>query len=194
MEVYGSVTPDEVWGHWNTTSTTTSYTIYTDQIWTQWVNSEPVAIHQIPVVGSNGPSVNSIRRALHENEQRRRENQRRYEEMESKRASAEKKALQLVMDLIGEEQAKIYEQTGNLLVKGEHYDWLLKKEGKVYRVGKGKISLLCIHTENEHRRKQPETDNVIALALHAKFNEKEMEKANFVSSHNLFQMPEAAVM
>jgi len=190
-----SSTSDTVWDNWNTVSTTSSYLIYADKTWTQWVNLEPATMYHATRGVEDRQIENEARRIISSQiEQGRQEAQRRYAEMEAKRIKAEQKALQLVMDLIGEEQARIYEQTGNLLVKGERYDWLLKREGKVYRVEKDKVSLLCIHTENGHRSRQPETDNVISLALNAKFNEKEMEKANFVSGHNLFQMPRAAVM
>lgn len=115
-----------------------------------------------------------------------------YREIEAKRAKAEEKAIECLLDLLGPEQAETYKRTGNLLVKGVEFDWLLTKEGRVYRCEKDKVVQLCLHSEEKHR--QPDTDNVITLALHAKFAEKEMARGNFQHSFEKksFKIPEAA--
>ena len=48
------------------------------------------------------------------------------------------------MDLIGEEQLEIYNETGRLLVHGHKYDYILQKDGFVKRVEKDKVVDLCI--------------------------------------------------
>ena len=173
---------DPTWTSWQTTSTT-YYSANTTYVWRQWVQYEPTQVityevpeqpEQIPYIAP-APIDNS-----------------KWKELEKKKQEAEAKALDLLLDLIGEEQAKIFKETGNLLVKGEKFDWLLEKDGKVYRVEKDKVVQLCLHTTD--RFKQPEADNVIALALHAKFAEKAMSRGHHINDLYNFQMPKAAVM
>jgi len=132
------------------------------------------------------------RKRLAEEEEERKRRLAEYERMEKERQKAEERAVDCLLDVLGQEQTEIYKRTGNLLVKGERFDWLFDKEGKVYRCEKDKVVQLCLHSEEKH--KQPVTDNVITLALHAKFAEKEMDKGHFIREvkRKDFQLPEAA--
>ena len=106
---------------------------------------------------------------------------------------AEQKAKDLLLDLIGEEQLEIYNETGRLLVHGHKYDYILQKDGFVKRVEKDKVVDLCIHLTNKH--KYPETDNVVALKLLAETNEEEFNRlANNHGEHGRpEEMPRCAV-
>jgi hypothetical protein len=94
--------------------------------------------------------------------------------IEAEKAEAEVRAVDLLEDIIGPEQAEIYRKTGRLVVQGEKYDWLLHKDGGVKRISKGKGDRYCVHLKENFAF--PDTDNVIALALHAKYNEREFIK------------------
>lgn len=144
-------------------------------------------VYPQPVVGEA-----ERRKRLEEEEQERKRRVAEYERMERERQKAEEKAVDCLLDVLGREQTEIYKRTGNLLVKGEQFDWLFDKEGKVYRCEKDKVVQLCLHSDEKH--KQPLTDNVITLALHAKFMEKEMAKGHFIREIKRleFKLPEAA--
>jgi len=111
------------------------------------------------------------------------ERERKAAELKKKREEAEKKAKDLLLDLIGEEQLKVYEETGRLFVKGKKYDYILKRGSTVQKIEKKKVIDLCVHLDN--RTKFPETDNAIALKLMLENEEdKVLEMANFVSSQD----------
>jgi hypothetical protein len=98
---------------------------------------------------------------------------------------ADKKARELVMDLLPEDQREVYEKTGRLLVKGNSYDWLIKKRGRsvsIKKLTKDKVVDLCVyHTKGD----LPADDRVVGFALAAKYSEEHLEKtANYQGSRN----------
>jgi len=113
------------------------------------------------------------------------------EELRLEKEEAERTAKAMLLDIIGEDQFKIYEETGNLLVKGRKYDYLITRQGSVKRVTKDKIINLCVHLKERH--KYPETDNIIALAMHFKHHEWQSNRtANGRSGIPKGQLPKAA--
>lgn len=101
-----------------------------------------------------------------------------------KREKAERKAMELLEDVIGSEQTKVYKETGRLFVKGEKYDWLIEKQDdknhlgyvKMRKFRKGKVSDLCVHVVEDPKERLPITDKVLTLALNAKLSEDEFDK------------------
>jgi len=182
------------------TSTTTSYqttdngyVIYTPTvIYYSPQSTDNTYVWSYEVVEAPKISEAERKKRLDEAEEERKRRLAEYERMEKERQKAEERAVDCLLDVLGQEQTEIYKRTGNLLVKGERFDWLFNKEGKVYRCEKDKVVQLCLHSEE--KSKQPLTDNVITLALHAKFAEKEMEKGHFLREvkRQEFQLPEAA--
>jgi len=75
--------------------------------------------------------------------------------------NAEATAKELLMELIGEEQAKIYEETGRLFVKGKKFDYIIRKGERTLKIEKDKVVDLCVHIPTSY----PLTDNVIGLKL-----------------------------
>lgn len=85
------------------------------------------------------------------------------EEDRKRKETVEMTAQKLLLDLIGEEELKQYQETDRLIVHGRKFDYVIRKSGGVYRVEKGKIVDLCIHLKN--RFAYPVSDNVIGLKL-----------------------------
>ena len=98
----------------------------------------------------------------------------RYQELQAEKEAAEEVAMEMLGDLIGDDQLKVYRETGRLLVHGKNHDWLLRKGGIIAKVEKGKLIDHCVHLKKQHS--YPPTDNVITLALRLKDNDKEVEK------------------
>jgi len=113
------------------------------------------------------------------------------DELREEKEKAERTARSMLLDIIGEDQYKIYEETGNLLVKGRRNDYLISNRGNVKRVTKDKIIDLCVHLQE--RYKYPETDNIITLAMNFKHNEWRTDRAaNDYHSVPKGQLPKAA--
>lgn len=125
-----------------------------------------------------------------------------------KSISAEQTAQELLCDLIGEEQMKVYRETGRILIKGEKYDWLvstyskgeelrsknffdLTRNVKLQKVKKDKIIDLCVaHSLDEKQERIPVSDQVIGFLLHAKAAENFLDKtANKFGTHDIKEMP-----
>jgi len=115
-------------------------------------------------------------------------------EKKVERDSAEKKAKDLLLDLIGEDELKIYEKTGRLFVKGKNFDYIVVNGGKVQKIEKDKITDLCVHLAE--RSKYAPTDNVISLKLAIEAEEdKVLQLANNHGSRDLPErLPLAACM
>ena len=147
----------DVWSSWNTSTATT--TASGDATWIVWNNSgasQPTA----------RPESEFVRQRREQSEQARQAHwasEKRYAEIQRKRETAEKKAQQLLMDLIGPEQLEVYKETGRLYVRGNQHDYILKKGGLVTQVGKDKVIDMCVHLAE--RSSFPETDNVVGLKL-----------------------------
>src|SRR5512137_1479377 len=175
-----------VWRQWVTVQYTSNTSItYNERIWGQWVQTDPYVCRETQPVQAPAPTPQRARPVEPEIVPD-------YAKIEEKRFKAEKKALELILDLLGEDQAKLYEKTGKLFVKGEKFDWLIDINGQVFRLEKDKVVQLCVHSKD--RYSQPPSDNVIALALHAKFAEKKLLKeANHVRDRSdMLPLPEAA--
>lgn len=167
---------DLIWTTWVGDSTSSSSFSVSNGIdnyvWTSWINVSEQFLDQEYSLGS---FVN-------------------FEQSIEDEDEAEKTAKQLLLELIGEKELKVYEKTGRVLVKGEKYDYLLSKIGGVQRIKKDVIEDLCIHLEDKY--KYPRTDNVIGLKLLIEANEEEFnEKANVISTFTKagdYEIPECA--
>ena len=97
---------------------------------------------------------------------------------------AKQRAFELFTDLIGEEQASIFKETGRLFINGRNFDWLIEAKDYERHMGylsmrkiiKGRVSDLCVHVKEESGESLPLMDKVINLALHAKLDEENFEK------------------
>jgi hypothetical protein len=195
--VYSTSTDTSTWTSWNDTSTSTAMSNST-YIWTSWVSSNNSTTSSTCSNSSTWTNwnVEYTTRIIPERNQRSSTDQ--YEERRKKdaekRKKAEENALNLLLDLIGEEQLKIYKETGRLFVKGNKYDYIIQKSGFIKRVEKDKITDLCVHLDN--RYKYPATDNVIAMKLAIESEEKAiLKKANIHGScKRPEQLPKAACM
>jgi hypothetical protein len=118
----------------------------------------------------------------------------RAKKVEQDRKDAETKAKELLMDLIGDEEIKVYEETGRLFVKGRKHDYIVNKGGFVQQITKDKMIDLCVHLEDRYA--MPETDNVIALKLALEAQEdKVLEMANVHNRNDRpSELPKSACM
>jgi len=195
----------DAWSQWNTKPYKVVYddctVIYNDihaSSWKVWVSEEEIEA-QKRKEKRNRRLERRMERALISRKERQRQEKLRQQQLkeefkrkreakrqakieERRRKKAETKAWELLEDIITPEQAKLYKKTGRLLVHGKKSDWLIKKPsyngGKpgVVQVQKGKLTDICIHTNNGRDSEIPEADRIVSLALSAKFNEKAFEK------------------
>lgn len=186
-----------VWYRWNDSGTAATCTLSEDNnsyIWTEWVTAETLSNvtyvidstdatwnrlveldeQNVPEYVQGSGSFELTEEQREEARRRQEEQQKRYEEQEKERAEAEKVAKELLMELIGEDQAKIYEETGRLLVHGKECDYIIPKNGFIKKVEKDKITDLCVHLRQKHL--YPDTDNVVAMMLSLKANEEKVVK------------------
>ncbi|MDY6894023.1 MAG: hypothetical protein SVO01_01185 [Thermotogota bacterium] len=166
----------EVWTTW-----TGGYVICVDSAWDSWNSpSEHTYVHDYASVREE--SQEERQRRVERERIQREENRTRYEKLLEEKKKAEEKAKQLLLDLIGEDQLKVYEETGRVLVKGRQYDYIIQKHGFIKRIEKDKIQDICVHLENKN--KYPDTDNVIAMMLSLKADENGVNKlANLHGSY-----------
>jgi len=139
-------------------------------------------------------TLNFRERLLKRKEKQRRKDLTKIEIHKRNRDAAEIKAKELLLDLIGEDQLKIYNETGRLFVRGRKNDYIIHKHGCVKKLEKDKVVDLCIHLNN--KTKYPETDNVIALKLLIEGNEEKFTKtAHHVYSGPVYdELPKCACM
>jgi len=181
-----ATTGNGTWQVW--ASDTTTVTVSVDTTWGTWASDDEFV--EISRIGGQLPR-SQTHAELEAERKRRKEAEKKAEEAVAAQEQAEKKAKDLLEDLIGEDQLKVYEQTGRLLVHGRKYDYLLTKSGDVRRFEKDKVVDLCIHLVDKF--KMPETDNVISLKLLAEANEEGFNKlANTIRSGSAEELPEAA--
>jgi hypothetical protein len=160
-----SSSSDYVWYSWTSSTADSSST---SAIWDSWVFS---------VSGNTYTVVDSYKERTAEEERKfqqelRREQEeyhKKYQKIEEEKKAAEEKAKKLLFDLIGEDQSEIYNKTGQVLVKGKKYDYLVPKTGFIKRIEKDKVTNLCVHLRD--RFSYPETDNVVAMMLAIKADE-----------------------
>lgn len=185
------------WDTWVDESATASYTVW--NIWTAGPASSFTTVTAVDAL--NNTYKEAVWRYFNESVERRKSRRarsqgarvlpRRARKKERKALTAEQKAQRLLGTLIGEEQLKIYNETGRLLVKGEKHDYILKANGTVLRIEKDKVHDLCIHLKE--RSKFPATDNVIALKLLVESNEERFnEVANDHGETIMRGMPRCA--
>lgn len=167
----GSSTHTVVWRTWCEAGTISCQG--TDGVWYVWndqhgFNDEPIACGGYgSCQETEEQRADRLRRAEEarlEEEKRRKEAEKRAEDLRKKKEAAESKAKELLLDLIGEKELKIYEETGRLYVRGKKYDYIVPKDGFIKQIKKDKIVDLCVHLED--RSSVPPTDNVIAMKLH----------------------------
>lgn len=168
LHTIDSTYADIAWGNWNDTYTSTATTSTNDEfVWYEWVQDAGVyqpagrgRVHATPVAHQGRiirPSVNQPER---------------YRKLEEERKKAALKARDLLMDLIGEDQMKLYEETGRLYVKGNKFDYVVRRRGGVEKIAKDKVSDLCVHLSNKY--KFPDEDNVVALKMMLEGDEDEI--------------------
>jgi hypothetical protein len=201
---YVSAASDATWSTWattsaNCTSTSDSACWYTwtdtgststssETTWTSW-NTDGYTIY--PSYQTAPKTQEELEHQRIQAQQQAEERMQREAERETLRQAAELKANELLQDLIGEEQLKVYLETGRLLVKGKRNDYLLEKTGRVTRVEKDKLVDLCIHIAD--RLSVPQTDNVVALKLMAEADDYAFDKmANVRGTRPLEALPMAA--
>ena len=187
---------NETWNYWcdTTNLAITSEVDTSNYVWSTWVTVDDCGTTQIEscdviphVLGSYGEvftETKKERKVRQKREKKERlESERRIRLLNEKKEKAESLALSLLGELIGDKELKIYKETGRILVKGNNFDYLLHKHGKVQRYEKDKIVDLCIHFKSKYS--YPETDNVIGLKLLAEENDKHFnELANVMRTNN----------
>jgi glucan-binding YG repeat protein len=197
------------WYEWNrnyeTCGTTVKFKIDDTIVWEKWVSDETVV--EFGDVGTVFKNVMDLARVDTPKFKRRSTEKKRaisaqakinhlwrkvlLEEEEQEKAEAELTAQQLLLDLITEAEFKRYQETGQLFVKGERYDYALKKGGGVIRLHKNKVvdfakkkkasgKSICVHPKRNY--KFPPTDNVITLKMWIENEEKEFLRIGNLSS------------
>lgn len=189
-----STASDITWSTWvssdatSWTSTSTAFSDNQDQVWSTWTSdtTDNVVYSEArfsnPVYHWKDRRTTEEKRAQKAQQEIEREWRRiKAQELQEEKKQAELTAQALLEDLIDEEQMRIYKESGNLVIYGEKYDYVLRRIGGVIRVEKGKVKplvrKLCIHLREKY--KYPETDNVIALKLFLESDEEAfLDKAN----------------
>lgn len=186
----GSMTiTDGIWDGWNTATSTSATTTTSNDTWTVWVEDDTTARGAVRVEHDREdptPNQEDIEAARLNRE----EDENRYKELKAKKEAAEQKAKDLLLDLIGEEQLKVYEETGKLLVHGRQFDYIVQKSGFVKKIEKEKILDLCVHLKEKHAF--PETDNVISMKL--MLEEREEEVLRLANVHHTNPRPDELPM
>lgn len=201
-DYYCSSSHDYVWSSWNTATITSSAT--TTDTWRTWcgtstsATSDSIYASDCTITWSNWNKQHytiAEERVLTQEEreaeelavaeqrearwQQDLENQAKWEKLEEEKAAAEKVAKELLEIFIGKDQMKVYEETGRVFVKGKDCDYhIIRGSGyNIRKIEKDRVKDLCVHLKD--RNSMPETDNVIALLLHLKADEKKiLELAN----------------
>jgi hypothetical protein len=167
------------WSAWNSDSSTTTTACYED-LWNGWVTSTAdtttatsgVWHTWVGTATATNSSTDVVWVSWNEAPQTYRTRERTAptqvvtrtrSDREEKAKQSEERAKQLLLDLIGQEDLDVYNETGRLFVKGRKYDYIVQKHGFIQRVEKDKITDLCVHLDN--RYKYPSTDNVVAMKL-----------------------------
>lgn len=156
-----------------------------DETWAVWVDCDSEKITYVSQIGGNHKrrlkenrklkrKNNNIARA---HEKQRRKNLYKKYLQEIKDREADKKARELILDLLPEDQREIYEKTGRVFVKGKKFDWLISRpnEGKsvfVQRLDQYKVVDICVHFKKD----LPADDKVIGYAMRAKYSEADFNR------------------
>ncbi len=187
-----STDSSSTWYYWNTTSVTVSSpTVDSNGIWGYWT--------QEPVIATSESYYPKVSKADKRRLKRKAERQRKVKlkaqrkaKIEAEKAirkvkEAERKAKDLLLDVIGEDQLELFERTGRLIVKGRNFDWLIKRykypnqedhtaQISISRIKKDKVWDLCVRLDDG---RLPPSDKVLGFLLNAKYNEEDFsEKVN----------------
>lgn len=187
------------WYNWNSgDSGTCSATTNTATVtWSTWVLDDDDVHYKMtatPTIKKTEEQKQAERDRLERFAQERKERDARAKAREEEKKLAEKRAKELLLDLIGKNELDIYNKTGRLFVKGNKFDYIIQKSGYIKKIEKEKIVDMCVHLDN--RYKYPETDNVVAMKLAIEEDEEAMlKKANFWGSQKRSgKLPKAACM
>ena len=139
-----------------------------------------------------GEAADAMRRLARVNQQEQTRRQSEYDKLKAQKAEAEGKAKELLLDIIGETELAVYEETGRVFVKGRKHDYIVQKDGFVQQIQKGKIQDLCAHI---NKTKYPLTDNVVAMKMLIEADEdKFLQIANRHGNRSYDELPKAACM
>ena len=157
----GTSSTSTCWTRWATDYDTSTSTTADSYIWTTWSTQLDNTYIQPIIINTFEPKPKVIEQ------------------------KAEIKAQQLLLDLIGEDELKVYNETGRLFVKGRNHDYIIQRDRLInglQQIQKDKIVDFCVHIQNKFNC--PKTDNVIALKLAIENDESEVLKlANRHDSH-----------
>lgn len=181
---------EAVWSIWTDEATRTTYESVADDI-TEGLQRATEQMGR--AFEQAAESIGNLgRRIREEGAERRARETDRITKMQKKREEAEAKAKDLLLDLIGENELAVYEETGRVFVKGRKHDYIVQKEGFVQQIQKDKVQDLCAHI---NKSKYPLTDNVVAMKLLIEADEDKFLKiANRHSSRKVDELPKAACM
>ena len=94
-----------------------------------------------------------------------------YMAMQKKKDDAEARAQELLGSLIGDNDLKLYQETGHLFVQGKKYKYIIPRgDGFIKKIGYGLVQDMCVHLKR--KSSLPKTDNVIALKMFVENDEK----------------------
>ena len=177
---YSSTTAgDEIWYSWNDAARNYykqpigAQQYYQQQIWGDWNQNFEYISQQQPVKLTAEMVARQQEEATAQMQAERRraevqENKWRKQQEERKKAEATAKAM--LLDIIGEKERSIYEETGQVYVQGRRHGYIIRNWGHVKRIeGNGQIREFCVHLAENF--KYPDTDNVIALLMAIKYDE-----------------------
>lgn len=195
-----------VWYEWirgETCGTTVRFTVDDNIVWDYWISDQAMVVCPETVGGTVRDKIISkvfknafeykpaVSTRITAEQKRAKEMQHRIrhewrkllaEEEKQEKDKAELVAQELLLDLIGEDELKRYKETGRLFVKGNKFDYVLRKGGGVHRIHKDKVvdfvkkkeasgKTICVHPKR--CSEYPPTDNVITLKMWIENNEKE---------------------
>lgn len=205
-------TSDTIWVEWNRSyencgTTVTIRAVDSDVVWEQWISDGTFYDAEISPSQILQDSINKgtyeIKKYKAESIETKRAKQTQQkirhlwnkvlaEEREAEVREAEVTAQELLLELIGEEEMARYKETGRLFVKGDKFDYVLRKGGGVHRIKKDKVidfvkrkkakgKYICVHPKCSYN--YPETDNVISLKLWIENAEEEFLKIGNLHSN-----------
>jgi uncharacterized protein (UPF0335 family) len=197
VSAYNTATAS-AWSNWTTGTSSTA-----DTVWYRWtVDYNTASYLEVPnsvllnyrVLTEEEQQADEKRRKEQEAyaEQQRKQMQERIERLCKEKEAAEEKAKQLLLDLIGEAELKVYEETGRLFVKGKKHDYIVQKQGYVKCIEKDVVTDLCVHLQD--RASMPDTDNVIALKVMLEHNEDHVLRLANKHGSRKEELPRAACM
>jgi hypothetical protein len=176
------------WKYWSSGTIGVDRFVGADQTWVTWVSSDTV-VYTMPM-----PNTKNHKERMKERRKLKRKNAvqarrtkkanrknmyKRYLE-EHKEREAIRKAKELLFDLLEESQRELYERTGRILVKGNKFDWLIRRQHRhssaisVTRIDKDKVIDMCVYFREG--RDLPTDDRMIGYILNAKLSEDDFIK------------------